>query len=189
MKPLYVIAAALAATSLWVTAAESTSKLPVPWLVTGERPTSYQAGIDNVDTISGKGAKFLRYAQGDDKSWATLMQQFSAQRYRGQRIRFQAKVKTRDVSGWAGLWMRIDSKAAYSTAFYNSQDKPIKGTTDWQTRSVVLDVPADATVISFGVINGGAGEVWIDALAFDTVGEDVPVDAMGRNPLQDAPSL
>jgi hypothetical protein len=52
-------------------------------------------------------------------------------------------VKTQDVSGWAGLWMRVDNRAGRAIAFYNSVDKPIKGSTDWQERSVVLDVPQD----------------------------------------------
>jgi hypothetical protein len=39
----------------------------------------------------------------------------------------------------------------------NSQDKPITGTTDWQQRSVTLDIPEDATVLNFGVIDAGRG--------------------------------
>jgi hypothetical protein len=68
-----------------VVAAESVGKLPPPWFVSGDHGTSYQAGIDNVETISGKGAKFLRYAQGEDKGFGSLVQVISAQRYLGQR--------------------------------------------------------------------------------------------------------
>lgn len=189
MKPMHVIAAALAATSLWVVAAESTGKLPTPWFVTGGMPSSYQAGIDSVETTSGKGSKFLRYAQGEGKSWATLAQAVSAQRYLGQRVRFQARVKSRDVSAWAGLWMRIDGRTPGSLAFYNSQDKPINGTADWQTRSVTLDVPEEAISINFGVINAGTGQVWIDELSFEVVGKDVPVDSPRINKLPESPTL
>lgn len=189
MKPLHVIAAALAATSLWVVAAESVGKLPPPWFVSGDRATSYQAGIDNVETVSGKGAKFLRYTQGDDKSFGSLAQMISAQRYAGQRVRFRAKIKTRDVSKWAGLWMSVQSQKGNNVAFYNSADRPIKGSTDWQERSVTLDVPPDATSVTFGVLNAGAGQVWIDDLAFDAVGNDVPVDVLPAARLPDRPSL
>lgn len=189
MKPFHVVAAALAATTLWVAAAESTGKLPAPWLIAGQTPSSYQAGIDNVETSSGKGSKFIRYAQGEAKSWGTLMQQFSAERYAGQRVRFQAKVKTRDVNAWAGLWMRVDSPSKHSEAFYNSADKPIVGTTDWQVRSVTLDVPADASVISFGVIDAGTGQVWLDELTLEAVGKEVPVDGMARSKMPLAPTL
>ncbi|MQA36868.1 transcriptional regulator [Rugamonas aquatica] len=189
MKPMHVIAAALAATSLWVVAAESTSKLPAPWVLAGGSPTSYQVGIDNVETVSGKGSKFLRYAQGDGKSWASLGQTVSSQRYLGQRVRFQARVKSRDVSNWAGLWMGVYGKTPASLAFYNSYDQAIAGTTDWQIRSVTLDVPEEAMSISFGVNNAGTGQVWIDDLSLEIVSKDVPVDAPRRGKLPESPTL
>lgn len=189
MKPLHVIAAALAASALWVTAAESVGKLPAPWIISGDRAGSYQAGIDNVETSSGKGAKFLRYVQGDDKSFGSLTQTISAQRYVGQRVRFRAMIKTRDVSKWAGLWMQVQASDRSNAAFYNSSDQPIKGTTRWQQRSVTLDVPEDATIIAFGLINSGGGQVWIDELSFEVVGKDVPVDSMPPAKLPEQPTL
>jgi hypothetical protein len=189
MKPLHVIAAAFAATSLWVVAAESVGKLPPPWFVSGDHGTSYLAGIDNVETISGKGAKFLRYAQGEDKGYGSLVQVISAQRYLGQRVRFRAMIKTRDVSNWAGLWMQVQAQQRTNAAFYNSSDQPIKGTAAWQVRSVTLDVPEDSTTISFGVINSGSGQVWIDELSFEIVGKNVPVDVMPPSRLPEKPVL
>jgi len=189
MKLLHVIAAAAAATSLWVVAAESVGKLPPPWFVSGNHATSYQAGIDNVETISGKGAKFLRYAQGEDKGYGSLVQVISAQRYLGQRVRFRAMIKTREVSNWAGLWMQVQAQQRPNAAFYNSQDRPISGTSAWQVRSVTLDVPADGTTISFGVINAGSGQVWIDELSFEVVDKSVPVDVMPPARLPEKPVL
>lgn len=189
MKPMYIVAAALAASSLWVVASESVSKLPAPWFVSGERPSSYVAGVDHAETVSGKGAKFLRYGAGADDSWASMMQSVSAEHYRGRRLRFQAMIKTRDVSNWAGLWMRVDSDSRYSASFYNSQNRPLKGSQDWQLRSVVLDVPQDAHTVSFGLINAGGGTVWIDQLSMETVGSDVPVDVMPERNLPALPVL
>jgi hypothetical protein len=189
MKLVHLIATALAASSLWVVAAESVGKLPPPWFVSGDRATSYQAGIDNVETISGKGAKFLRYEQGEDKSFGSLTQVISAQRYLGQRVRFRAMIRTRDVSNWAGLWMQVQGQDRPNAAFYNSVDQPIKGTAPWQVRSVTLDVPEDGTTISFGVINSGRGQVWIDELSFEVVGKDKPVDVMPYTKLPEKPTL
>lgn len=189
MKPLQVIAAALAATSLWVVAAESVGKLPPPWFISGDHATSYQAGIDNVETSSGKGAKFLRYAQGEDKGYGTLTQVISAQRYLGQRVRFRAMIKTRDVNNWSGLWMQVQAEQRLHGTYYNSYDKQIKGSTSWQMRSVTLDVPDDGSTIAFGVINAGRGQVWIDELSFEVVGKDVPVDVMPASKLPEKPVL
>jgi hypothetical protein len=173
MKPQYVLAAAIAATSVLALAA-APEPLPAQWHVTGKDAKKFTAGIDQSD--GAKGAKFLANSGDDDKAWAALSQGISPQNYAGQRIRFRARVRTQDISNWAGLWMRVDSQGHPGAAFYNSQDKPIKGTTDWQERSVVLDVPQEGAVIVFGVINNGKGQVWMDRLGFEQVGQDVPVD-------------
>jgi hypothetical protein len=159
------------------------------WFLTGAAPQAYEIGEDSHDTVSGKPSRYIRYVEGEANKFGTLMQQISAKNYAGQRVRFQAMIKTRDVSDWAGLWMRVDN-SQHSVAFYNSQDKPITGTTGWQLRSVTLDVPADASVLNFGVIDGGKGQVWIDQLALDIVGKDVPVDVQPTGPkLPSTPAL
>ncbi|AKU21854.1 transcriptional regulator [Massilia sp. MB5] len=189
MKISYIIAAALGASAITALASNALP-LPAQWLLAGESPRQYIAGVDMDTTVSGKGAKFLRHAKGNGQSWATVMQQIAPDHYLGKRVRFKAKVKTKDVSEWAGLWMRIDTPRRSKSPFYNSEDKPINGTTAWQLRSVVLDVPQDATSISFGVIGGGKGQVWIDALALEIVGNEVPVDVQpNSDPLPTTPQL
>lgn len=190
MKPRFIIFAAIAATTLFGLTAESMDKLDDQWILAGETPKSYQIGLDHQQTISGKGAKFIRYVSGVENSWGTLMQAISADKFRGKRIRFQARVKTKDVDGWAGLWLRIDTQSRSLTPFYNSEDKPITGTTDWQLRSVVLDVPENSEDIAFGVIDQGKGQVWIDNLELEIVGNDIPVDTMRHEKkLPTTPSL
>lgn len=190
MKPRLVILAALAATSLFALAAGSITKLPADWGLAGQSQDLYEIGLDSDVTISGKGGKFIRSIPGTEPSWGTLMQTFTAKNYLGRRVRFEAQVKTKDVKG-AGLWMRVDGVDGQTLAFYNSQDKPIVGSQDWQLRSVVLDVPSNATNIAFGVLQYGKGQVWIDKLSMDMVGTDVPVDVPARTirkPM-DQPSL
>lgn len=167
---------ALAAAICMTAQGAAPEPLPAAWFIAGPQPQKFAAGIDQ--EAGSQGAKFLRNQAGDPKAAATLMQQISARQYAGQRVRFRAFVKTRDVSGWAGLWMRVDSQSGRILAFYNSVDRPIKGSADWQERSVVLDVPQEGAVISFGVINVGRGQVWIDRLGFEQVGQEVPVDAI-----------
>jgi hypothetical protein len=186
MKPRYALLAALATSSL-VALAAAPDKLPPQWAVTGTAPSKYVGGIDQADGV--RGAKFIRSITDDEKASAALGQMISAQNYLGQRVRFRGRVRTEDVTGWAGLWLRVD-RGGKPVAFYNSMDKPIKGTTNWQDRSVTLDVPGDADAIVFGVIDSGKGQVWIDSLALETVGSEVPVDHMpGKNNLPLTPSL
>lgn len=180
MKPHFVLSAALAAACV-LALAQPASSVPEPWFVAGKSPEMYQAGVDPDGSASGnKGAKYLRMVSGDGKGFGTLMQQFSAERYRGKRLRLQADVMTHAVSGYAGLWMRVDTPQKHSAAFYNSMDKPMKGTMVWERRSVVLDVAEDADVVSLGLICNGSGEAWIDNVKVEVVGKDVPVDVFAR---------
>jgi hypothetical protein len=175
MKPHYILAAAVAATAVLALAA-TPEPLPPSWRVAGDHPDKFEAGVD--PSADGHGAKFLRSTTNDPKAWASLMQSVQAQRYLGQRVRFRARLRTRDVSGWGGLWMSINAVDGRTLAFYNTHDNPAKGTNSWQERGIVLDVPADAAMISFGAIDSGTGQVWMEPVAFETVGRDVPVDRM-----------
>ncbi len=190
MKPRFVILAALAASSLFALAAGSIVDLPAPWILTGGNPDHYAIGLDNGVTVTGRGGKFIRNIDDFDNGWGTLMQSISAKKYEGQRLRFQARVKTSGVKQ-AGLWMRVDKPEKSGAAFYNSYDRPIVGNTEWQVRSVVLDVPVGSSVIAFGVLQYGKGQVWVDDLSFEVVGKDVPVDVQVDSPskMADRPSL
>jgi len=70
--------------------------------------------------------------------------------------------------------MRVDKQQTV-IAFDNMQDRPITGTQSWGMHDVVLDVPADATSISFGVLLAGAGQVWMNHVTFEEVGENIPI--------------
>ena len=156
--------------------AATPAPLPPSWHVAGNNADKFTAGVDT--SPEGRGAKFLRSKANDPDAWAGLIQTVQAQRYLGQRVRFRARLRTEAMSKWAGLWMRVDSANGKPIAFYNTQNQPVKGTTGWQERSVVLDVPSDAALIVFGVIGAGTGQVWMEPVAFETVGRDVPVDHM-----------
>jgi hypothetical protein len=175
MKPHYILAAAAAATTVLALAA---TRVPLPpsWHVSGDNPDKFTAGVDT--SPEGRGAKFLLNKTSDGAAWASLIQTVQAQRYLGQRVRFRAHLRTLDMSDWGGLWMSVNTNDGKTLAFYNTHDNPVKGTSDWQERSIVLDVPADAGVISFGAIGAGTGQVWMEPVAFETVGRDVPTDHM-----------
>jgi hypothetical protein len=61
--------------------------------------------------------------------------------------------------------------------FDNMQNRAIRGTRQWKLYDVVLNVPPDATGISFGTLLAGPGEVWLNDLKFEVVGQDVPTTA------------
>jgi hypothetical protein len=146
---------------------------PPGWILAGNRPTDYEVGTDSMSYQNSTSA-YLRSVTPEIDGFGTLMQSFSAEKYLGQRIRFSAFVKREDVQDWAGLWMRVDSGQKV-VAFDNMQNRPIKGTGDWQSYEVVLDVPQDASSISFGILLSKTGKVWLSGAKFEVVGLDIPV--------------
>jgi hypothetical protein len=113
------------------------------------------------------------------KGFGTLMQSISAATYAGKRVRLSGWVKSQDIDDWAGLWMRVD-KERETVAFDNMQDRGIKGTEAWNTYDIVLDVPVDATSISFGILLTGVGEVWMNDLSLEVVDIGTPTTGTNR---------
>jgi len=76
--------------------------------------------------------------------------------------------------------MRVDGGEWKTLSFDNMEDRPIRGTNDWQKQSIVLDVPENSERISFGVLLDGTGDVWIDDVKLESVSEDVKVTSIDR---------
>lgn len=142
---------------------------PAGWELTGEGyrvRTSGDAkhGSKSVVLTSGAGAR----------GYATLSQAIVTRRYRGRRVRLTVWLKTQDVEGWAGAWMRVD-EGRRSVAFDNMQDRALRGTHAWSSYSLVLDVPQTADRIRYGGLLSGEGSLWMDGVQLEVVDASVPV--------------
>ena len=162
------------------------ASVPRGWLLAGTKPAEYEVGVDADQLYQGHASAFLKSRTLSVDGFGTLMQSVRAEHYIGKRVRLSGLVKSREVMSWAGLWMRVD-KGKDMIAFDNMQDRPIKGTTDWQRYDVVLNVPPDSTGISFGILLDGAGKVWLSGTKFDVVGADVPSTGAGDRKIPDNP--
>lgn len=163
--------------------------MPTGWLRAGTAPNDYYMGIDREESHSGSSSGYVMARVEKSKGFGTLMQAFKAENYTGKRIRLSAHVKVEEVGVWAGLWMRVDGETGASMAFDNMQDRPIRGTADWQPYEIVLDVPDGSVNIAFGFLLAGPGTVWADDFKIEVVGNDVPVTDMRKKmkPLPDEP--
>jgi hypothetical protein len=169
-----LIAAALVAAVAH--AGEVDPKLPPPWFKNGQPPAAEQceAGVDA--GLEARGTRNITLkCEAEHEGFVGVMQNFSAESYRAQRIRFSALIKAEGVEGWGGIWMRVDDTNKPSTAFDNMSQRPVKGTADWTPYAVVLDVSENAAGIFFGTLMIGKGQLWITDLRFEVVGTDVPV--------------
>lgn len=157
-------------TNPWMTRLGFTNQ----WRLTGTRSAAYAAGMDYQVTREGQPSGFITATRPNADGLASVTQKQPAEPFRTKRIRFGAWVKVEDVSGWAALWMRIDGQARRVLAFDNMQDRPLAGTREWTWCEVVLDVPADATTISYGLLLHASGTAWVNGLVLEEVKPETP---------------
>jgi len=165
--------------------------LPAPWFLTGSRAPDYEVGL-LPETVTCDGHRVvqlrLRSAAREPDGFGALMQSIAATRYLGRRVRFRAMVRAQEITGWGGLWMRIDGPHD-TIALDNMQDRPLRQTTGWTEADIVLDVPEHATELHFGVLLSGAGALDLARPQFGEVSNDVPVTGRTHpaGPLPDQP--
>ena len=128
------------------------------WNLSGSHPFNYQMGIDRETFHKGQASGFLKSVTAESKEeFATMMQQFKAENYLGKRMKLSGFLKSKDVDGFCGLWMRVDNALQDVLQFDNMGDRPIVNDTEWNHYYIVLDVPENSAIISFGVLLSGRG--------------------------------
>src|SRR5665213_1839439 len=93
-------------------ASSQTDHAPSGWLLAGSKPANYRTGIDTQMLRDGLPSAYLVSTLQDTGGFGTLMQSIQATEYAGKRVRLRAWVRSDNVPGWAGLWMRIDKGQA-----------------------------------------------------------------------------
>jgi hypothetical protein len=147
---------------------------PKGWFLSGSNGAEYATGDDPKVTYDDRASAYLKSIKPSPEGFGTVMQEMDPSLYLGKRVRFSGYVKTENVRDWAGLWLRFDRGTA-TGALDNMQNRPIKGTMDWQRYEVVLDVPIDATKIAFGALLVGGGNLWLNGARIEVVGSEVPI--------------
>lgn len=141
------------------------SVLPAGWIRTGAKESRYSIGLTDEFHHSGdQSAYIICSTKAKDGGFGTLMQSVKAAGYRGGPVTLSAWLKTEDVTGWAGLWLRVDGDRSLKKPlqFENMFERKVTGTTDWTKYEVVLPVAPEAMVINFGGMLCGAGNAYLD---------------------------
>ena len=148
--------------------------LPVGWLKAGSKPQSYEMGIAKGVGQNSKNAATIKSTDTKIEGFGTLMQQSNPDKYLGKRVRMTGYVKSENVAAWAGLWLRVDQAGSQQPlSFDNMGSRPIKGTTGWKKYEIVLDIPTNASLIAYGTLLDGTGQVWFDNITFEIVDKSV----------------
>ena len=157
------------------------NKLPTGWYRWGNQLTSYRMLIDSSAGQGGKNVLTIKSIEEKIDGFGTLMQDFLPNKYLGRRIRMTGYMKSKDVKGRAGFWLRVDQENSKKPlAFDNMNDRAIKGSTDWGKYEIVLDVPKNASNIAFGALLNGTGQIWFEKLNFEEVSKSVPVTGIKK---------
>lgn len=166
--------------------------LPNGWLKAGSKPKSYEMVLDQIDGRQGKNAATIKSIDKNIDGFGTLMQQSKPDKFLGKRIKMTGYLKSENVSDWAGLWLRVDQAGSQqSLSFDNMQDRAIKGTKDWTKYEIILDVPTNASMLAFGALLSGTGQIWFDNITFEIVDNSIkPTGSIngGQSNIQIEPS-
>lgn len=148
--------------------------LPKGWFKAGDSPSKYEMGIDKGAGSDGKNVATIKSIEKKIGGFGTLMQESKVGKYAGKKIKMSAKVKSENVTEWAGLWLRVDQVGSREPlAFDNMQDRAIKGNSDWKKYEIILDVPENASMLAYGCLLAGTGQVWFTNVTFEIIGTEV----------------
>jgi hypothetical protein len=167
------------------------SELPC-WGLRGTTPQDFVVAADRHILTTGKSSASIEAARLTS-GWGTLYQFADAQDLRGKRIEFSADIRTAAVGRTAGIFVRVDDANGKAVALDNmwysygedrsgigAVNRSLSGDHEWTTERVVLDIPPDASAVSYGVILDGPGKLWIDNAHLEIVGSDIPTTAITR---------
>lgn len=87
----------------------------------------------------------------------------AAMDFEGKTLTLTAWLRTEDVTGYVGLWMREDGDSG-SLGFDNMERRQLKGTTDWQEYTVTVQLHPDAKQLFYGVFVADSGRTWVHDL-------------------------
>lgn len=145
--------------------------LPNGWIRSGRGTRFFRTGVDRAlgavwVESRPEHAELLR-----DDDHCTIMQTIDATPFRGQRVRLASRLRAENADG-VTIWFRIDGPMG-SLRFENLEryeaGGPLKGTTDWTERAIVLDVPAEATSLNYGFYLKGNGRGWAKGFTLEPV--------------------
>lgn len=141
--------------------------LPLPdgWQMSGRDVSYFEYGLDANQKRDGIHPILIRKkkdtpAIGD--GFATFMQSCEIGEYKGKRVRFKGELRAENCEGAVTIWLRADGEVAgQHVAFANMETRqvngPLTGTTQWEKREIVLDIPQTAESLHYGYYLRGEG--------------------------------
>jgi hypothetical protein len=151
------------------------------WYKSGRDFWNYYIRTDS-SSEGGKTSILIKSLEKETRGFAALTQDCSPGKYLGKRVRMTGYIRTENVTGWCGLWFRVDqTNSDAPLSFDNMENRKITGTSNWMKYEIVLNVPENASMLAFGALLSGNGKVWVDNISFEVVDVSVPITARITN--------
>lgn len=122
---------------------------PMRWDATSPHGGRAAARIDRDSTSGNEFSAFSR----------TIPAEFA-----GDTLELRGWLRTENVRGFAGLWLREDRAPGVSVQFDNMEERGLLGSTPWTEYRIALRLDRRARTIVFGGLLSGTGTVWLDEL-------------------------
>jgi hypothetical protein len=133
---------------------------------------TYAVAFDSAVHHAGTRGVRIATVTGTPIGVGNLMQTIRADQFAGKRVRLSAWVRTRDLMGGVQLWFRADARSIMRLD--NMADRALGESREWRRIESVMDLPADAFALAFGVFVRGPGTAWVDHFTLEVVSSDVP---------------
>ena len=140
----------------------------IGWHKTGSKPSSYKTGVDLNIFKTGQKSVVIESQENNIDGFVAIAQACNARSFLGTRIKMTSYIKSENLTDWAGMWLRIDSKSGEEVlGFDNMQDRPVTGTSDWTKYQIIMEVPAASGSLKYGVLMSGTGKIWFDNVSIE----------------------
>lgn len=130
------------------------------WYLTGNNKEEYDYGTVEATKDGERDHGFIAIKPeiAQAAGFGALVKSLDYEPFKGKRLCMSAGVRTENVDGWVGLWMRLDREPNKEViTLDNMQNRAISSTSEWQNYEIVLDVPHEATLALYGIILHGTG--------------------------------
>jgi erythromycin esterase len=143
----------------------------------GSGADGYRMVVDSIEPLAGRFSLRSEWIGGDrppqQRSFGVASTLFPLQQVIGRRLHLTGYIRTQDVTGYAGFWLRVDGLNGM-IVLDNMSTRGPRGTTPWTRYDVEVPVDSGAIRVIVGVLHPGTGTAWFDSLSLDVVGPPMP---------------
>lgn len=155
--------------------ASETGMMPQDWFMPASLLTyDFQFSASEERPHSGKRSGLLLRAPGKHygEMAGGFIQRINAAPYRSKQVKLRAMARAETVGNdsRAYLQLRVERAGGGQAAIITtSRDRYPVTNAEWRAFEIVMDVPAEAEVIGYGLVLIGDGKVWLDSVVIESV--------------------